>query len=80
MPAMEFTFSAEDELFSDSVRTWMAEHLVGEFAALGSGSNMGEGAELDVRKAWERELADGGWVGMGGRSSAAGATCRCCSR
>ena len=58
-PDVEFGFSAEDELFRDEVRTWLAEHLVGEFAALGAGSGMGEGAELDVRKAWERELADG---------------------
>jgi len=61
---MEFTFSAVDEAFREEVRTWMAEHLVGEFAALGTGNNLGEGAELDVRRAWERELAAGGWVGL----------------
>jgi alkylation response protein AidB-like acyl-CoA dehydrogenase len=65
MPAMEFTFSAEDEAFRQEVKTWMGAHLVGEFRALGTGSDMGEGGELDVRKAWERELASGGWVGMG---------------
>ncbi len=65
MLRMEFTFSAEDEAFRDEVKTWMAEHLVGEFKALGTGSDMGESTELDVRKAWERELASGGWVGMG---------------
>lgn len=43
----------------------MAEHLVGEFATLGTGSDMGEGAELETRRAWERKLASGGWVGMG---------------
>ena len=62
---MEFTFSADDESFRDQVRTWMAEHLVGEFAGLGSGMDLGEGHELDVRRAWERELAAGGWVGIG---------------
>jgi alkylation response protein AidB-like acyl-CoA dehydrogenase len=65
MAPMEFTFSAEDEAFRVEVRTWMSEHLIGEFIALGTGSDMGEGAELDVRKSWERELASGGWVGMG---------------
>ncbi len=65
MLAMEFTFSAEDEAFRQEVTTWMGAHLVGEFRALGTGSDMGEGGELDVRKAWERELASGGWVGMG---------------
>ncbi len=62
---MEFTFSPDDESFRDQVRTWMTEHLVGEFAQLGSGMDLGEGDELDVRRAWERELAAGGWVGIG---------------
>jgi alkylation response protein AidB-like acyl-CoA dehydrogenase len=62
---MEFTFSAADEAFRDEVRTWMAEHLVGAYAELGTGADMGEGDELDVRRAWECELAGGGWVGTG---------------
>ena len=37
----------------------------GDFASLGTGGKLGEGDELDLRKAWERELASGGWVGMG---------------
>jgi alkylation response protein AidB-like acyl-CoA dehydrogenase len=61
---VEFGFSAQDELFREEVRNWLAEHLVGEYAALGTGSDMGEGSELEVRKAWERELAEGGWVGL----------------
>jgi alkylation response protein AidB-like acyl-CoA dehydrogenase len=62
---MEFTFSAQDEAFRAEVQAWMSDHLVGEFAALGTGADMGEGQELAVRRAWERELAVGGWVGMG---------------
>ncbi len=62
---MESTLSAQDEAFRVEVRTWMSEHLIGESKALGTGTDMGEEAELDVRKAWERELASGGWVGMG---------------
>jgi alkylation response protein AidB-like acyl-CoA dehydrogenase len=62
---VEFTFSAADEAFRDEVRAWLGEHLVGEYAALGTGNNLGEGHELDVRRAWERELAAGGWVGIG---------------
>jgi alkylation response protein AidB-like acyl-CoA dehydrogenase len=64
-PAMDLTFSATDEAFRTEVQDWMAEHLVGEFRALGTGHRLGEQAELEVRKAWERELASGGWVGMG---------------
>jgi alkylation response protein AidB-like acyl-CoA dehydrogenase len=62
---MDFRFSPEDEAFRDAVRTWLAEHLIGEFADLGSGNDLGEGHELVVRRAWERELAEGGWVGIG---------------
>src|SRR6187402_1970494 len=62
---MDFAFSATDEAFRDEVRGWLTEHLVGEFAALGMSANLGEGAELEIRKAWEQELASGGWVGMG---------------
>jgi alkylation response protein AidB-like acyl-CoA dehydrogenase len=62
---VEFTFSEEDEAFRLEVRSWMKTHLVGDFAELGTGSKLGEGEELEVRKAWERELSSGGWVGMG---------------
>jgi alkylation response protein AidB-like acyl-CoA dehydrogenase len=62
---MEFDFSPEDEAFRVEVQQWMAHHLIGEFASLGTGSDMGEGTELETRRAWERELASGGWVGMG---------------
>ena len=62
---MDLAFSASEEAFRDEVRTWMADHLVGDFASLGTGGRLGEGDELDLRKAWERELASGGWVGMG---------------
>ncbi|MGD9701029.1 MAG: acyl-CoA dehydrogenase family protein [Acidimicrobiia bacterium] len=62
---MEFTFSAEDEAFRVEARSWMADHLVGEFAELGTGNDLGEGHVLDVRRAWERELAAGGWIGIG---------------
>jgi alkylation response protein AidB-like acyl-CoA dehydrogenase len=62
---MDLAFSATDEAFRDEVRTWLAEHLVGEFVALGTAANLGEGAELETRKSWEKELASGGWIGMG---------------
>jgi alkylation response protein AidB-like acyl-CoA dehydrogenase len=62
---MEFRFSDEDEAFRGEVRAWLDEHLIGEFAALGTGGNLGEGHELEVRRAWERELAAAGWVGIG---------------
>jgi alkylation response protein AidB-like acyl-CoA dehydrogenase len=61
---MDFAFSPEDERFRDEVRTWLHEHLTGEFRALGTGNDLGGPDEIEVRKAWERELAKGGWVGL----------------
>jgi alkylation response protein AidB-like acyl-CoA dehydrogenase len=62
---VDFTYSEEDEAFRAEVKAWLDEHLVGEFAQLGEASRMEEGANLEQRKEWERELASGGWVGMG---------------
>ncbi|TPG36577.1 acyl-CoA dehydrogenase family protein [Mycolicibacterium hodleri] len=56
--------SAGDPEFRDEVRTWLAEHLVGEFAEhLGVGSPTDDTA-WDVRVAWEHELAAGNWLGL----------------
>lgn len=45
------------------VRTWMAGHLTGRFAELKYRGGSGEGDVLpELRKAWERELAAGGWT------------------
>ena len=62
---MDFEFSEADEQFRKEVKSWLASHLVGEFAALGGGSKLGEGDELELRKGWERELSSGGWLGLG---------------
>ncbi|WAL96155.1 acyl-CoA dehydrogenase family protein [Streptomyces sp. Je 1-369] len=63
---MEFGFGAADEAFRAEARAWLAEHLTGEFAAAvgrgGPGSEHEGGAQ---RRAWERELGSGGWIGLG---------------
>ncbi len=52
--------------FRDEVRTWLTEHLVGEFARWKGVGGIGrEDLPLEVQLAWERELAGGGWVGLG---------------
>jgi alkylation response protein AidB-like acyl-CoA dehydrogenase len=52
--------------FRDEVRTWLAEHLVGDFAALvGAGGPGREHQHIELRHEWEKELARGGWVGLG---------------
>lgn len=48
------------------VAAWMAEHLNGRFAALKHRGGPGdEEADPALRKDWERELAAGGWTGVG---------------
>jgi alkylation response protein AidB-like acyl-CoA dehydrogenase len=61
---MSLDMTGDDSEFRDEVRTWLAEHLVGEFADhLGVGSPTDDTA-WDVRVAWERELAEGNWLGL----------------
>jgi len=51
--------------FQDEVRTWLREHLVGEFAQhKGVGFSWDDQA-WDVRVAWDKELSAGGWLCLG---------------
>jgi alkylation response protein AidB-like acyl-CoA dehydrogenase len=51
--------------FRDEVRTWFDEHLVGDFAAHRGVGFSWDDAAWDVRIAWDRELAAGGWLCLG---------------
>ncbi len=60
---MDLSFSAEDERFRDEVRTWLEEHLVGDFAKLRGRGGLGDmDAFVAERTAWEHELAAAGWT------------------
>jgi alkylation response protein AidB-like acyl-CoA dehydrogenase len=61
---MDFRDSPEEAAFRDEVRTWLAEHLVGEFAALGGRGGPADEKGWDVRIEWERILGRDRWVGM----------------
>ncbi|MFF1493727.1 acyl-CoA dehydrogenase family protein [Streptomyces sp. NPDC058304] len=63
---MDFSFGAEDEELRARARAWLTEHLVGPYAdALGLGGPGSEHEGVDARRAWERELGRGGWIGQG---------------
>ncbi|MEB2283827.1 MAG: acyl-CoA dehydrogenase [Polyangiaceae bacterium UTPRO1] len=63
---MDARFSAADEAFRDEVRTWLEENLVGEFAELrGRGGSGDLAGAVELRRAWERRLAAGGWTCVG---------------
>ncbi|MGW0536067.1 acyl-CoA dehydrogenase family protein [Streptomyces sp. NPDC003032] len=70
---MDFGFGPEDEAFREEARGWLAEHLTGGHAGVrgrgGPGSEHEGGPE---RRAWERELGRGGWIGIGWDTDAYG--------
>ncbi|WP_329409063.1 acyl-CoA dehydrogenase family protein [Nocardia vinacea] len=61
---MELDFGPEVADFRDEVRTWLDEHLVGEFARHRGIGGPTDAEAFDVRLAWDRELASGGWLGL----------------
>ena len=63
---MDLTYSAEDEAFRAEVREWLADHLVGDWAALrGTGGNGRDHESYEDRLAWNRYLAEHGWTCLG---------------
>jgi alkylation response protein AidB-like acyl-CoA dehydrogenase len=62
---VDFHFSSEDEAFREEFRSWLKEHLIGEYAAVGGGGGPADETGWDVRRAWEYELGRGGWIGLG---------------
>lgn len=63
---MKLSFNAQDEAFRDEVADWLANHLCGEFEPIrGRGGPGDEHSFVEERKAWEQELASGGWTGLG---------------
>jgi alkylation response protein AidB-like acyl-CoA dehydrogenase len=61
---MEFTDTPDEAAFRAEVRAWLADHLTGEFAALGPGGGPADESGWDVRLEWERVLGADRWVGM----------------
>jgi alkylation response protein AidB-like acyl-CoA dehydrogenase len=63
---MDLRDRPEDKAFRHQVRSWLAEHVVGEFAALGGRGGSGdETFGFEARLQWEKVLAAGGWTGIG---------------
>jgi alkylation response protein AidB-like acyl-CoA dehydrogenase len=63
---MDLRFSAEDEAFRAEARSWLEEHLTGEFAdARGLGGSGREHEGYEPRLAWEQLLGKSGWTCLG---------------
>jgi alkylation response protein AidB-like acyl-CoA dehydrogenase len=62
---MDLRFTAEEEAFRAEARAWLTERLDGEFKAVRGRGGPGDEHELVAeRRAWERELGAGGWIGL----------------
>ena len=61
---MEIEIRPEDQPFADEVRSWLDEHLVGEFAEHRGVGGPDDSAAWDVRLRWEKELSAGRWLGL----------------
>jgi alkylation response protein AidB-like acyl-CoA dehydrogenase len=61
---MDFSDTPAEAAFRDEVRTWLAEHLVGEFAEIGGRGGPAEETNWDVRVEWEKLLGRDRWVGL----------------
>jgi alkylation response protein AidB-like acyl-CoA dehydrogenase len=48
----------------EEIRDWLAEHLTGEFARHRGVGGPADDSWWELRLAWERELAAGGWLGL----------------
>ena len=63
---MDLRATPEERAFRAQVRGWLDEHCVGEFARWKGRGGIGrDEIPVEVQVAWERELAIGGWVGLG---------------
>ena len=54
----------DEAAFRAEVRAWLADHLTGEFAGLGSAGGPADEAGWDVRIEWEKLLGRDRWVGL----------------
>jgi alkylation response protein AidB-like acyl-CoA dehydrogenase len=63
---VDLSYSAEDQAFRAEIRSWLAEHLTGDFAELrGLGGAGRDHERLEERLAWNRHLAAHGWTCVG---------------
>jgi len=63
---MDLRDRPEDEAFRKEIRAWLADHVVGEYAALGGRGGSGdETFGFETRLEWEKVLAADRWTGIG---------------
>jgi len=61
---MDLDIGRDYHEFQDEVRSWLAEHLVGDFKEHRGVGSPTDDTAWDVRVEWERELSKGNWLGL----------------
>jgi alkylation response protein AidB-like acyl-CoA dehydrogenase len=61
---MDFRDSPDEAAFRDEVRTWLDEHLTGEFAEIGGRGGPADETGWDLRVEWEKLLGKDRWLGL----------------
>lgn len=75
-PDMDVRLDPDLEDFRDEVRTWLEQHLAGEFGKYrGHGLTGHEDIPAPIQIEWEKELASGGWLGLDFPKSIGGREC-----
>jgi len=69
---MDLRFSERDTAFRDEVREWLNTRLSGAFRELRGWGAPSDPARIEAYRAWERELGNGGWIGLSWPSSHGG--------
>src|SRR2546427_9607291 len=59
---MDFKFSAADEAFRQEFRSWLEKHLPHDWRDDGELHDPDTKEEFERRRAWHRQLYDGGWM------------------
>ena len=62
--AMDFTDTPAEAAFRAEVRGWLAEHLKGDFAAIGGRGGPADEHGWETRVEWERLLGKDRWLGL----------------
>lgn len=58
------TLSEADRDFREEVRTWLTEHLTGDFVGQADRGGPDDDDNWELRRAWELELGKGNWLGL----------------
>jgi alkylation response protein AidB-like acyl-CoA dehydrogenase len=61
---MDLELTGSEAGFRDELRSWLDEHLVGDFRDVVGRGGPDDDDAWDVRRAWDRQLGAGHWIGV----------------